>query len=215
MSKQAQNRSHRPARTSRILSTVVAVYIGLLAWQGVGRADAQPAKQQDPAQRADTVEQVHAVQLYIKAPEQGKDTLVIQIMVYQPYIDQVATRVTYDGMDRIFGIEWKHGSASGRLVVPDSLVTEEQVFTDILDKTNAGVSAPERYTPWTAPRLLPYLLAVRKKWGRQFDDMAYASTKIAVIALVATVRPTTSPLTARAGATPRPSRLRRPALRIL
>lgn len=135
----------------------------------------------------------------------GNRTLVVRVQVTQPYIDKVATRVTYDGLDRVFGIEWKHGKARGTLRVPDAAVSEDKVVSDIYDDTNAGVSVPARYTPITAPRLYPHLIAVRAKWGQQFDDMVHASAQIATISLVTTLRPTTSPLTARAAATPRPS----------
>ena len=143
--------------------------------------------------------------LTIPPPTDGNDTLVVRVQVTQPYIDKVATRVTYDGMDRVFGIEWKTRKTRGKLRVPDAAVVDALIVSDILDDTNAGISAPERYTPVTAPRLFPYLIAVRKKWGRQFDDMAHASTKIVAISLVATMRPVTSPLTARTAVTPGPS----------
>lgn len=141
----------------------------------------------------------------IPPPTDPNETLVVRVQVTQPYIDKVATRVTYDGMDRVFGIEWTTRKARGKLRVPDAAVIDARVVSDILDDTNAGISVPARYTPVTAPRLFPYLIAVREKWGRQFDAMAHASAEIAAISLVATMRPATSPLTARAATTPRPS----------
>lgn len=143
--------------------------------------------------------------LTVPPPTDGNDTLVVRVQVTQPYIDKVATRVTYDGMDRVFGIEWKTRKTRGKLRVPDAVVIDAMVVSDILDDTNAGISAPARYTPVTTPRLFPYLIAVRDKWGQNFNAMAHASAKIAAISLVATMRPVTSPLTVRAATTPRPS----------
>jgi len=51
--------------------------------------------------------------LSIPPPKDGNKTLKVRVDVTQPYIDKVATRVTYDGMDRVFGIEWKTSKARG------------------------------------------------------------------------------------------------------
>ena len=40
-----------------------------------------------------------------KKSQPRNNTLVVRVQVTQPYIDTVATRVTYDGMDRVFGID--------------------------------------------------------------------------------------------------------------
>ena len=152
-------------------------------------------------------------ELTIPPPSEGNQTLVVKVQVTQPYIDKVATRVTYDGMDRVFGIEWKNGKTRGTLRVLDAWVIDKKVVSDIYDDTNAGISMPARYTPITTPRLFPYLIAVRDKWGKQFDDMAHASAQIATVSLVAATRPVTSALTARAAATPRPSAAAMPCSR--
>ena len=136
--------------------------------------------------------------LSIPPPKDGNKTLTVRVQVTHPYIDKVATRVTYDGMDRVFGIEWKTSKASGKLRVPNAAVVDAEFISGILDETNAGVSVPELYTPVTTPRLFPYLIAVRDKWGKQFDEMAHASAKIAAISMLATLRPMTGPLAAGA-----------------
>ena len=135
--------------------------------------------------------------LSIPPPKDGNKTLKVRVDVTQPYIDKVATRVTYDGMDRVFGIEWKTSKARGKLRVPHTAVIDAELISGILDETNAGVSVPELYTPVTTPRLFPYLIAVREKWSKQFNDMAHASAGIAAIAVVATLRPMTGPLATR------------------
>ena len=122
------------------------------------------------------------------------DVLVVRVEMTQPYIDQAATYVAYDGLDNVFIIDWRADGKSGQVRVPHGLVTNLKYTADVLEDTTAGVSVPAHYTPLMVPRLWPLMQAAREKWAREFDEMAFASTGMLVTATVLTLRPITAPV---------------------
>ena len=124
--------------------------------------------------------------------------LLVRVETRQPYIDQAATRVTYDGMDKVFIIDWRADGKSGQVRVPERLFTARRDIADVLEDARAGVAVPALYTPVMVQRLWPYMRDARDTWAREFDEMAYASTGMLATATILTLRPLTAPVVAPA-----------------
>ena len=77
------------------------------SWRA-GLAHAQEASPLESGSSGDTQELL----FHIPAPKDRDQPLIVRVQVEQPYIDHVATYVTYDGWDRVFGIRWRSGQAS-------------------------------------------------------------------------------------------------------
>ena len=192
-------------RSRRHLCALVAVSLSMVALACALLVFAGAAHAQDSPGADD--------ELTIPQAQPGQQTLVVAVQLKHFFIDHAATRLLYDGLDKVFTIEWSARGRRGALRIPADWLVPGQEVGDIYDSDQLGISFPTRFSPLSTPRLYPHLVRVREKWSKQFDDMAHASTQIAAIALVHTLSPVRLPLATASASDLARSPAARPAAR--